>query len=170
MCAYNILILLFVIFLLFHRSRKRKQEDESDEEDFDEDEDDYASSDDEDCQSDDASSDDEDEFSDGEEGDNRVTPILRDIYECCNKSSDADQRSLFQSIDGDDKIFETINSWHKVRTSLSWEARGVLVKGQKSLVSKQRKRSITLARIFGRSSKLSQVPYRKLVYLLLILP
>ena len=161
MCAYNILILLFVIFLLFHRSRKRKQEDESDEEDFDEDEDDYASSDDEDCQSDDASSDDEDEFSDGEEGDNRVTPILRDRYEWGNKSSDADQRSLFQSIDGDNKLFRTV---------LSWEARGVLVKGQKSLVSKQRKRSITLERIFGRSSKLSQVPYRKLVYLLLILP
>ena len=151
-----------------HRSRKRKQEEESDEEDdYDKDEEDDSPND-EDLQSDAASSDDEDDFIDDDyegEGDNRVVPTLYDSDSWYRKSREADQRSLFQSVDGD-KIFRSYHCWFGGGrfTNLSWDVRGALSKGQKALVAKQRKRSITLERVFGRSSKLSQVPYRKLEY------
>ncbi len=46
--------------------------------------------------------------------------------------------------------------------TLTWEARWSISKAQRALLSEQRKRSITLERVFGRNSKLTQVPYRKL--------
>ena len=140
------------------RSRKRKQEEESDgEDDIDKEVDDdneYASSDDEDLPSDfDVSDDDDDdEFI---ESDERPLPRVR--YE--GKDGYADL-SLHQSVDGD-KIFRL--SWWSGRNLLSWAARRSIINGQNDLLfSKQRKRSIILERVFGRSSTLSQVPYRKL--------
>jgi len=140
------------------RSRKRKQEEESDDDDFDGDdeEDNYASSDDEDLQSDAASSDDEDDFID-DEGDNRVVPSIRGKREWYLR--EGEQRNSYQSVDGG-KIFHTYHNWRgRQITNLTWNARGALSTGQRALVSRQRKRSITLERVFGRSSKLSQVPY-----------
>ena len=135
------------------RSRKRKQEEESDDEDdIDKEVDDdneYASSDDED---DFDGSEDDDEFI---ESDERPLPRVR--YE--GKDGYADL-SLHQSVDGD-KIFRL--SWWSGRNLLSWAARRSIINGQNDLLfSKQRKRSIILERVFGRSSTLSQVPYRKL--------
>jgi len=94
-------------------------------------------------------------------------------------SRKADVQNLFQSVDGN-KIFST-DYWYEfdglsyassatIGTSLTSDALNALTKGQQALVSKQRKRSITLEGVFGRSrrakSKLSQVPYRKLTYFL----
>eukprot|EP00984_Skeletonema_dohrnii_P004626 scaffold1634_cov118-Skeletonema_dohrnii-CCMP3373.AAC.24 len=140
------------------RSRKRKQEEESDDDDFDGDEEEanFASSDDEDRQSDAASSDDEDDFID-DEGDNRVIPSIRRKREWYLR--EGEQRNSYQSVDGG-KIFHTYQIWNgRQITNLAWNARGALSTGQRALVSRQRKRSITLERVFGRSSKLSQVPY-----------
>eukprot|EP00574_Skeletonema_japonicum_P001287 CAMPEP_0201741184 /NCGR_PEP_ID=MMETSP0593-20130828/46684_1 /ASSEMBLY_ACC=CAM_ASM_000672 /TAXON_ID=267983 /ORGANISM="Skeletonema japonicum, Strain CCMP2506" /LENGTH=750 /DNA_ID=CAMNT_0048235513 /DNA_START=170 /DNA_END=2419 /DNA_ORIENTATION=- len=137
------------------RSRKRKQEEESDDEDdIDKEVDDdneYASSGDEDLPSDfdGSDDDDDDEFI---ESDDRPLPRVR--YE--GKDGYADL-SLHQSVDGD-KIFRL--SWWSGRNLLSWAARRSIINGQNDLLfSKQRKRSIILERVFGRSSTLSQVPY-----------
>lgn len=142
-----------------HRSRKRKQEDESnDEDDVDIDKkDDYISYDDEHLQSDAESSDDEDDYIDGKE-DNRVVPSIRGTWEWKRG-----ELSSYQSVDGS-MIFDTYGWRGEDVTTLSWDANVVITTGQKALVSNQRKRSITLERVFGRSSKLSQVPYRKLEY------
>ncbi len=142
------------------RSRKRKQEEESDDDDIDKEVDDdneYASSDDEDLPSDfDGSDDDNDDDDEFIESDDRPLPRVRYEEE---KDGDADL-SLLQSVDGD-KIFRL--SWWSGRTILSWTARRSIINGQNDLLfSKQRKRSIILERVFGRSSTLSQVPYRKL--------
>ncbi|KAK1732513.1 leucine-rich repeat protein [Skeletonema marinoi] len=132
------------------RSRKRKQEDESNDEDdvdIDEKDDDYVSYDDEDLQSDVESSDD-----DGE-GDNRVVPSIRDKW-----GWKSGELSSYQTVDGS-MIFDTYGWRGEDVTTLSWDAKGALTRGQQALVSEQRKRSITLERVFGRSSKLSQIPY-----------
>eukprot|EP00985_Skeletonema_marinoi_P006169 scaffold2682_cov90-Skeletonema_marinoi.AAC.2 len=136
------------------RSRKRKQEDESnDEDDVDIDKkDDYISYDDEHLQSDAESSDDEDDYIDGKE-DNRVVPSIRGTWEWKRG-----ELSSYQSVDGS-MIFDTYGWRGEDVTTLSWDANVVITTGQKALVSNQRKRSITLERVFGRSSKLSQVPY-----------
>lgn len=68
--------------------------------------------------------------------------------------------SLNQSVDGD-KIFNT-NYWHGGR-QLSCYVGGSIVDGQKALLSRQMKRSITLERVFRRWMERSQVPYRKLI-------
>ena len=147
----------FVIFST-HRSRKRKQEEEEEEyDDGDIDkngEDDYDLSDEEDFDS----SDDEDEYI-NDEGDNRVKPAARKNYYWY----DVTDLSPFQSVDGD-KIF-CIYSWNNERTSLSWDAQATLRQAERALESKQRKFTIKLERVFGRSLKLTQVPYRELTIL-----
>eukprot|EP00984_Skeletonema_dohrnii_P028468 scaffold18466_cov87-Skeletonema_dohrnii-CCMP3373.AAC.6 len=124
------------------RSRKRNQEEESDEEDdYDKDEEDD-SPDGEDLQSDAASSDDEDDFIDDDdegEGDNRVVPTLYGIARVVRPIKEVYFKVLMET-----KSFAAII---------------VGLEGGKTLVAKQRKRSITLEHVFGRSSKLSQVPY-----------
>jgi hypothetical protein len=55
------------------------------------------------------------------------------------------------------------------RPILNWEARDAHEKGRQALISKQRKRSITLERVLGQNTKLSQVPYRKLACTLLLI-
>ncbi|KAK1739999.1 leucine-rich repeat protein, partial [Skeletonema marinoi] len=141
------------------RSRKRKQEEESDDNglDGDDEEDNYASSDDEDRQSDAASSEGEDDFID-DEGDTRVIPSTRSMYQW--RLREGEQTNSYQSVDGG----KIIGNYHCYftggqYTNLTWNARGALSTGQKALVSKQRKRSIKLERVFGHSSNLSQVPY-----------
>ena len=155
----------FVIFSL--RSRKRKQEEE--EEEFDDEdigkneEDEYDLSDEEaeeeDLQSDADSSDDEDGFI-GDKGDNRVKPSSRNRY-FWYKVTDL---SPFQSID-EDKIFRTSWSGHKF---LCWDAERAVIRGERALESKQKKRTIKLERVFGRSSRLTQVPYRELTTFIFI--
>ena len=150
-CALTIFLSFFPL-----RSRKRKQEEEaeSDNEDIDNEEgDDYAASDDEDLESDTGSSDEEDDFIDSE-GDNRVRPGVRLKHEWASVDI-----SSFQTVDGD-KIFYT-NYWHGGRVALHWKVKGVLTKVQRALVSKQRKRTITLERVFSGRPTLSQVPYRE---------
>ena len=158
LCAHN----NFVIFPA-HRSRKRKQEEEG--EDYDEDiaqngEDEYYLSDDEDLQSGVDSSDDEDEIID-DKGDNRVEPAVRNRYFWYNVTD----QSSFKTVDGVDKLFHT-PYYRGGRTVLHWNTRGVLSSGQRALVSKQKKRTIKLERVFGRSLKLTQVPYRELTAIL----
>ena len=141
------------------RSRKRKQEEEEEFDDEDvgkNEEDDYASSEEEDLQSDDDTSDDEDEFI-SDEGDNRVNPGVRNRYS--NFWYNIQDLSPFQSVDGD-KIFRT--DWNG-RKRLHWDAREAIEKGERDLVSKQRKRTIKVE-MFGRR-KISQVPYRELLML-----
>ena len=149
----------FVIFL--HRSRKRKQEEE--EEHYDDvdiaknEEEEYdLSDDDEDLQSDIDSSDDGDEFM-SDEGDNRVKPAVRNSNFWLNVTD----QSSFQTVDGVDKLFHA-PYYNGRRTVLHWNTRGVLSMAQCALESKQRKRTIKLERVFGRSLKLTQVPYREL--------
>ncbi len=142
------------------RSRKRKQEEESDDEDAvdreEEEEEEDALSDEEDLQSDD----DEDEFIDSK-GDNRVMPKTSERYVGQDASHNADP-SVHESVDGD-KIFCSYYWDPRGRMQLRWEARSSILKAQNTLLSsKQRKRSITLERVFRRNSKLTQVPYRKL--------
>ena len=165
--ALTIFIILLLLLLFTHRSRKRKQEEESDDNDFDGDdeEDNYASSDDEDRLSDAASSEGEDDLID-DEGDTRVIPSTRSMYQW--RLREGEQTNSYQSVDGS-KIIGNHHCYFTggQYTNLTWNARGALSTGQKALVSKQRKRSIKLERVFGHSSNLSQVPYRKLEHFLL---
>ena len=151
----------FVIFFP-RRSRKRKQEEEEEIDDEDigkNEEDEYALSDEEaeeeDLQSDDDSSDDEDGFIDSE-GDNRVKPGYRNRNFWWDVNDE--DLSTFKTVDGD-KIFRT--AWNG-RKFLSWDAQSVLKRAERALESKQKKRTIKLERVFGRSLKLTQVPYREL--------
>jgi hypothetical protein len=134
--------------ILCRNSRRCKPEEEDD--DYS-DEDSYASSDEEDPQSDVSS--DEVENS-GEGGDKREKPSIKRRWHW-----KSDDESAYQSVDGD-KLFWT--SWNG-RRELSWDAKGALGKGQKSLLAEQEESCITLNTRFGRSSRLTQVPYRKFV-------
>ena len=151
------------------RSRKRKQEEEEEYDDEDigkNEEDEYALSDEEaeeeDLQSDDDSSDDDDEFI-SDEGDNRVRPGSRNR----NFWWDVNDEDLntFKTVDGADNIVRT--SWNG-RKFLSWDAQSVLKRAERALESKQKKRTIKLERVFGRSLKLTQVPYRELTTFIFI--
>ena len=154
-------------FPLRSRKRKQEEEEESDDEEIDKEEG-YESSDDEDLQSDSDSSDDEDDFIDSE-GDNRIMPWVRGRWEWGNVTEDVNGETSFQTIDGD-KIFCT-RRWSSGRTArgLNWYARGVMVKGERALISKQRKRTITLERVFRQKSTMSQVPYREFTIFYFIL-
>ena len=154
LCAHNKCVIFPTL-----RSRKRKQEEEEedyDDEDIDKnEEEEYDLSDEEDAESYGVdSSDDEDEIID-DEGDNRAKPAVRNRYFWNNVTD----QSSFQTVDGADKLFRR---YYDGRTRLHWNTRGVLSSGQRALVSKQRTRTIKLERVFGRSSKLTQVPYREL--------
>ncbi len=134
--------------ILCRNSRRCKPEEEDDDEYSDEDS--YASSDEEDRQSD-VSSDDEEN---SEEGDKRVKPFIKR-----RGHWKSDDESAYKSVDG--RLFRT--SWYGQRRFLSWDAKGALGKGQKALLAEQEKSCITLNTRFGRSSRLTQVPYRKFV-------
>ena len=139
-------------------SRKCKPEEEEDDEYSDEDS--YASSDEEDRQSD-APSDNEDDEEDSEVEDKRVKPFIHRNWQA------KDDESAYQSVDGNNKLFNT--GWNG-RRYLTWRAESALKKGQKSLVAKQEKSSIVLDAQFGRRRKkwsLTQVPYRKFPYCLI---
>ena len=137
--------------ILCRNSRKCKpEEEEEDDDDEYSDEDSYASSDEEDRQSDVSS----DEVENSEGGDKLVKPSIKRRWHW-----KSDDESAYQSVDGD-KLFWT--SWNG-RRELRWDARGALGKGQKSLLAKQEKNCITLKTKFGRSNRLTQVPYRKFV-------
>ena len=134
---------------LCRNSRKCKPEEEEDDDYSDEDS--YASSDEEDRQSDVSS----DEVENSEGGDKLVKPSIKRRWHW-----KSDDESAYQSVDGD-KLFTT--TYYSRTRSLSWDARGALGKGQKSLLAKQEKNCITLDTKFGRSNRLTQVPYRKFV-------
>ena len=157
-CALTINLSFFPL-----RSRKRKQEEE--EEEFDEEDvgkikgDEYALSDDEDLQSDIESSDDGDEFM-SDEGDNRVEP---DICWSDSWNEEPDDLCSYQSVDGEGKLFWT--TWGGARR-LTWEAASALTNGQYELLSRQRKRTITLESDFLTERALTQVPYRELTTLI----
>jgi hypothetical protein len=140
-----------VIFsILCRNSRRCKPEEEEDDDEYS-DEDSYASSDEEDRQSDVSS----DEVENSEGGDKREKPSIKRRWDW-----KSDDESAYQSVDGN-KLFSTCY-WDRT-PSLSWDARAALRKGQKALLAEQEKRCITLNTQFGRSNRLTQVPYRKFV-------
>ncbi len=141
-------------FSLLCRNSRRCKPEEEDDEYSDEEEDSYASSDEEEDGKSDVSSDDEEN---GEGGDKRAKPIIKRRWHWSN------DESAYQSVDGvGDRLFST-NYWGNRERTLTWDARGALGKGQKSLLAEQEKSSIVLNTQFGRNSRLTQVPYRKFV-------
>ncbi len=151
-----------------HRSRKRKQEEEEEEEEYYEEhidkngEDEYDLLDEEeDLQSDAESSDGEDEFM-NDEGDNRVKPGFRERYYWYDPRFNNVDENPFQTVDGVNKLFYT-SRWTQ-RPSLHWDVQAAVTRAERALESKQRKRTITLERAFSRSLRLTQVPYRELLF------
>lgn len=154
--------LLIIIFL--HRSRRAARADESDEDNCDEKED-YASSEDDESAT---SFDDEDDqvLSDCEVEDSSrpAKPTVHRRYYWTSADRRAGENNSFESVDGT-KMFYNRGHGNYLRR----ETGTVLSKGQKLLIAKQEDEHIIVEPKFSKSSRLTQVPYRKLFFLFLLL-